>query len=68
MSQHVAYLRESLLTTCVAISETNSSRFGGRFRYNEEFSALSDTKPSSPSTRNNQRQTTFETIKKEVEQ
>jgi len=68
MSQHVAYRRESLLTTCVAISESNNSGFDGRSRYNEAFSSVSDANPSAPSTRNNQRRTTSETIKKEVEQ
>lgn len=67
MSQPSACRRESLLTTCVAISEPNSSRLGGRSRYNQAFTALSDANPSSPSTRNNQRQTTSGTIKKEVE-
>lgn len=67
MSQHVAYRRESLLTTCVAISESNNSRFDGRSKYGEAFAALSDANPSSPSTRNNQRRTTSGTIKKEVE-
>lgn len=67
MSQHVAYRRGSLLTTCVAISESNNSCFDGRSRYGEAFAALSDVNPSSPSTRNNQRLTTSGTIKKEVE-
>ncbi|CAB0518839.1 hypothetical protein CIP100161_01678 [Corynebacterium diphtheriae] len=68
MSQHVAYRRESLLANCVAISESNNSRFDRRSTYNEAFTAMSHANQSFPSTRNNQRRTTSETIKKEVEQ
>lgn len=68
MSQHVAYRRESLLTTCLVISGSNSSHLGGQSSYNEAFTALSGANPSSPSTQNNQRQTTSGTIKKEAEQ
>lgn len=66
MSQPSACRRESLLTTCVAISEPNSSRLGGRSRYNQAFTALSSANPSTPSTRINTRRTTSETVKKEL--
>lgn len=66
MSQPSACRRESLLTTCVAISEPNSSRLGGRSRCNQAFTALSSANPSTPSTRINTRRTTSETVKKEL--